>query len=474
MSDDYKRGSVIDGRFQLERRLGVGGFGSVWMANDGLARGLGAKVALKLLHPHLAEIGGETLERFQREAEILQRLDHPSVARPIAFSLEKQPYLAMELVDGITLSKIIEASKKKSSHIPPDELMRIIDELCSPIAYAHSLGIVHRDLKPKNVMIVRRADRLFVKVLDFGVSRLIETSRTRATTVGRMLGTYAYMAPEQVKGEAVGPAADQFALGAMLYELLSFERYTKLPAKVSDVRPEIPEELDEVITQAMAIEEKDRFANVELFARAAIEGIRRLKEDKTISVMVLGSSIERALDPPLETPKSQIAGWALGATVASLVAAGVVAGFYLYERPVVTKVEALDVPPVLEPAAEPKPGVEAKVVESATVADVAPDGGLTEVAPEKRVKAKTKVIVTEKPRDRFPRARLLLEAARRRAGETRAIAELQDELAKRAQELPAGTERTRLLRRIEESALAGDVEGLAACLAALDRAAGSR
>jgi serine/threonine protein kinase len=471
MSDDYKRGALIDGRFLLERRLGVGGFGSVWRANDALARGLGAKVALKLLHPHLAEIGGETLERFQREAEILQRLDHPNVARPIAFSLEKHPYLAMELVDGITLSKIIEASKEKSLHIPADELMRIFDELCSPIAYAHSLGIVHRDLKPKNVMIVRRADRLFVKVLDFGVSRLIETSRTRATTVGRMLGTYAYMAPEQVKGEAVGPAADQFALGAMLYELLSFERYTKIPAKVSDVRPEIPEELDEVITQAMALEAKDRFAGVEDFAKAAIEGLRRLKEDKTISVMVLGSSIERALEAP--PPLKMSMGWPIAVTALALLVAGIVFGFVLYERPVPLEVAAIDVP---EPVVAKKPGVEAataSVAEPAEILVVDPPLDAGSIA-EKKVRPAKVAREPEKPRDRYPRARLLLEAARRKNGELRAVAELSDELNRRVKETIEGKERTRLLRRIEESALAGDVEGLAACLAALDLASSSR
>ncbi|MBI4820525.1 MAG: protein kinase [Deltaproteobacteria bacterium] len=319
MSEDRLTSGAKIGRFVLERKLGTGGFGSVWRARDSGAHAFSAPVALKILHERLAESPG-ILERFTREAALLSRLDHPNVARPFAFSAEgPHPYLAMELVDGIPLDQVIRECARTSAPLVSSEVVRIFDELCSTISYAHSLGIVHRDLKPQNVMLVRRDDQVFVKVLDFGIAKLLEEGREGSTTVGRKVGSVFYMSPEQALGEPATPKSDQFALGVILYEVTTlrrpwildvdgqpasayspkvrqsdntmtkaFERITSAPRpKPSAVRTDAPRELDEVVAKATAIGPEERYSGAKELAKAARVPLLRVRSARALSIVQL-------------------------------------------------------------------------------------------------------------------------------------------------------------------------------------------
>ncbi|MFO0724301.1 MAG: serine/threonine-protein kinase [Myxococcota bacterium] len=299
MDDALKPGTVIDGRFTLVRPLGRGNSGAVWLAEDNVS--ISQKVALKLLHPRFRE-SDHAKERLQREAQLLARLDHPNIARPIAVRVDfEHPFLAMELVQGLPLDQWMAA--RANQPLGLEEIARIFAELAAAVAYAHSEGVIHRDLKPQNVMILERAGQRYVKVLDFGIAKLLEPS-TDGTTHGRTVGSLFYMSPEQTRGEPADRASDTFALGVILFELLTLRRAwawdrqgQHLPAflvaagadgqntvatvydrinsaprpRPSSLRPGLPAAWDRLVMSALAIAPGDRPESVE----ALLEGMRR-------------------------------------------------------------------------------------------------------------------------------------------------------------------------------------------------------
>jgi len=217
--------SVGDGRYRLERPLGHGGMGTVYVAHD---VELDRPVAVKLLAESLA--GDETFRRrFLREARLAARLSHPNVVAvyDAGEAQDGRPYIVMELVDGSTL--------EGRGPLPPREAVGLALQACRGLAHAHAAGLVHRDVKPHNLLL--RTDGT-LKVADFGIARAAEA--TALTQVGTVLGTAAYLAPEQATGGEVTPATDVYALGAVLYELLT-GRPPYEPASLADLaeRPEI-------------------------------------------------------------------------------------------------------------------------------------------------------------------------------------------------------------------------------------------
>ena len=217
------------GPYEVAGSLGAGGMGEVYRATD---PNLKRQVAIKVLPAALAG-DAERLARFQREAEVLAALNHPHIAA--IYGLEKSggtTALVMELVDGEDLSQRIARGA-----IPLDEALPIATQIAEALEAAHELGIIHRDLKPANIKV--RADGT-VKVLDFGLAKALDSSPASATaddspTItspamtmrGMVLGTAAYMAPEQAKGQAVDRRADVWAFGAVLYEMLTGRRAFK-------------------------------------------------------------------------------------------------------------------------------------------------------------------------------------------------------------------------------------------------------
>lgn len=220
-TEELKAGDLLDGRFVLQGFVGSGGSATVWSGQD-LATNM--PVAIKLYRsaitsdPHL-------LTRLEREAYLLQRLSHPNIARFVFGQVEPNPlsYLVLELVPGVSLREELHL-RSEAGHPPTDSVvLRLFTQLIAGLASAHALLVVHRDLKPANVMFEQRGDHVGVKLLDFGVAK-VEQAKHHATTEGRLLGSYAYMSPEQCRGLSVSPASDVFALGTLLYETMSLKR----------------------------------------------------------------------------------------------------------------------------------------------------------------------------------------------------------------------------------------------------------
>lgn len=213
--NDKNLGRLIGGKYIVTSLISEGGMGAVYRA---IQTPVDREVALKVLKAEL-ESSAEGAERFLREARAVSRLSHPNIITLFDFGVDAgQPFMAMEYAPGVSLGKWLE-----STTISLDRILHVITQTASALAEAHNQGIVHRDLKPENIIVIRSGnDPDFVKLLDFGIARLVNATATRGLTrEGEVYGTPHYMAPEQAKGEAnIGPPADVYSIGIMLYQLL--------------------------------------------------------------------------------------------------------------------------------------------------------------------------------------------------------------------------------------------------------------
>ncbi|MEU3313220.1 serine/threonine-protein kinase [Streptomyces sp. NPDC006662] len=258
---------IIGERYQLATLLGQGGMGQVWTAYD---QRLDRRVAVKLLRPDKVAGPGTVAEelrrRFVRECRVTAQVDHPGlVTVHDAGNDGEELYLVMGYVEGSNLADHLAEHER----YPWPWAVAVAVQLCAVLSAVHAVPIVHRDLKPRNVMV--RPDGT-VLVLDLGVASVMDTDTTRLTSTGTPIGSPAYMAPEQAMGGAVGPYTDLYALGVLLYELLSgnvpFAGSTALgvlhrhlyepPAPVRPQRPEIPQELEAVLMRLLAKDPQDR------------------------------------------------------------------------------------------------------------------------------------------------------------------------------------------------------------------------
>jgi tetratricopeptide (TPR) repeat protein len=259
---DLAVGDVVDGKYRIVGTLGAGGMGTVYAARR-LA--LGDVVAIKTVLPGLDN--QETRRRFLREAQAAASIRHPNVIQVFDFasgtsSREGPPYLVMELVEGPTLAEEL----RSKGPLAIARGLRVFGELCAAVEAGHRRGVVHRDLKPGNVMLAQHDAGEAVKVLDFGIAKL-ETPGGDApiTQDGAVLGTFQYLAPEQLRGDPANAESDVWALGVILYEaltgklpffgnnpaatLFAIAAGTHTPART--VRPEIPQEIDDAIERAL-------------------------------------------------------------------------------------------------------------------------------------------------------------------------------------------------------------------------------
>lgn len=211
-------GEIIDGKFRVERVLGVGGMGVVVAARQ---LGLERRVALKLVRASSADgADGGRIARFLREARAVARLRSEHVARVLDVATHAgTPYIVMEYLEGADLASLL----RERGALPVSDAVDYLLQACEAIAEAHSRGIVHRDLKPENVMLLEAGDRTdHVKVLDFGIALMDDREGgDRLTATDAVQGTPLYMSPEQCRGRDVGPPTDIYAIGAMLYEMLA-------------------------------------------------------------------------------------------------------------------------------------------------------------------------------------------------------------------------------------------------------------
>jgi len=207
-------GRVVAGRYQVTGTLGQGGMGTVYEAEQ---LGLGRVVALKVLHPHVAQTPGAAA-RFQREGPLMARLKHPGAVQVFDHGQEGGDfYLAMERVEGFPLNELLDSYGLLEVKTAVELAARVLEVLDA----AHGVGLVHRDLKPSNVMMVGDVSAPRVKVLDFGLAALVhEEKSSRLTEKGQVLGTPAYMSPESCRGEPVDARADLYSVGCLLHELL--------------------------------------------------------------------------------------------------------------------------------------------------------------------------------------------------------------------------------------------------------------
>jgi len=200
---------LLAARYRIERPLGQGGMATVYLAHD---EELDRPIALKILADNLA--GDATFrDRFEREARLAARLSHPNVVRVFDVGeSDGRPFIVMEYVEGDTLADEL----VRHGPLPPARAVELALQICSGLEAAHASGLVHRDVKPRNLLL--RPDGV-LKIADFGIARAAES--TRVTEIGTILGTAAYLAPEQAQGLEATPAADLYSVGAVLYELLT-------------------------------------------------------------------------------------------------------------------------------------------------------------------------------------------------------------------------------------------------------------
>ncbi len=211
-------GTVLDGKYRLDRVLGEGGMGVVY---DGVHLRLDRRVAVKFLHAQFSQ-STEVVERFLREAQATSKLQHPNVVavHDVDVSPDGCVFMVLEFLEGQSFAQYLE----EKHSLPPAEVLSIIGPVCEALATAHAHGIVHRDIKPDNVYLSRGpGGRMVPKVLDFGIAKLTQASAGSATQTGSVMGTPLYMSPEQAMGRTkdVGPHSDLWSTAVMTYEALA-------------------------------------------------------------------------------------------------------------------------------------------------------------------------------------------------------------------------------------------------------------
>ncbi len=282
------------GTYVLEHRVASGGMADVWRARSAT----GAVVALKRALPHLAE-NPHFVELMLTEARIVQQLDHPNVVRVFDSGLvDGVPFLAMEFIEGVDLGSLLKKAARAFSKVPPAVALRIGHDVCRALDYAnhaksHSgerLYVVHRDVSPHNVMV--KPDGC-VTLLDFGIVKAADTALTEP---GMVKGKFAFMSPEQAAGEPVDARSDLFSLALVLYEMLSgkrpYQRDSELGAyqaavagivpPISTVWPQVPADLEAVLTRALARDRDERFSSGAELAEALSQTVM-LADDQTVA-----------------------------------------------------------------------------------------------------------------------------------------------------------------------------------------------
>jgi eukaryotic-like serine/threonine-protein kinase len=277
----------IAGRYRLEGRLGFGGMSTVHLALD---LRLERRVAVKLLAEHLAE-DPTFVSRFQREAQAAARLVHPNIVQIFDSGLDERAgrhFIVMEYIEGQSCAEIL----RDDGWVEVSEAASIIEQACAGLHYAHRHGVVHRDVKPGNLLRAREGE---VKLADFGIAKATEQSSI--TQVGSVLGTAAYLAPEQARGEEAGPRADLYALGVVSYQLISgrlpyeANSLTELVLKQQQEEPPmldtlvaaVTPELAEAVALALALDPEDRFQDAQEMGQAVHNGARGIPIEQPTS-----------------------------------------------------------------------------------------------------------------------------------------------------------------------------------------------
>ncbi|MEU6857922.1 serine/threonine-protein kinase [Glycomyces sp. NPDC046736] len=259
---------VVGGRYQLVRPVGAGGMGRVWQGTD---LHLDREIAVKVVKPDLlaGPLKDEAVARFRREARVTAQIEHPGVPAIFDAGLNEESgelFLVMAYLPGLNLRDLLD----ETGALPGDWTLAIGAQLASVLEAAHARQVIHRDLKPANIIVGPAG---LVHVVDFGIAAVLEPEVSRLTATGDKPGTRGYMAPEQIRAQPAGPAADLYALGALLYEMATGERLfagrgsayevqtahlREVPEPVRRRRPDLPAELDGLVSRLLSKEPAER------------------------------------------------------------------------------------------------------------------------------------------------------------------------------------------------------------------------
>jgi serine/threonine protein kinase len=288
--------TVIAGRYELGERLGFGGMSTVQVAVD---RRLERQVAVKLLAEHLAD-DSQFISRFRREALAAARLVHPNIVQVFDFGLDEasgRHFIVMEYIRGRSGAEIL----REETRLGVGDTLELVDGACRGLAHAHRMGVIHRDVKPGNIL---RSDDGAVKLADFGIAKAMGAQTSQITQAGSVLGTAAYLAPEQAAGGEVGPPADMYGLGVVTYQLLAgrlpydaasltelaLMQERRVPPRLDELTSEVPASLALAVQRALALEPSQRYASADEMRAALHDGARGIAppgEDATAATALL-------------------------------------------------------------------------------------------------------------------------------------------------------------------------------------------
>jgi eukaryotic-like serine/threonine-protein kinase len=369
-------GTLFDGRYRILRKLGAGGMADVYLAED---EDLGRRVAIKILNERYSSDEAFT-ERFRREAKSAASLSHPNIVSIYdRGESEGRPYIAMEVIEGRSLKELIVAKGPLPIAVAVDYAKQIL----AALRFAHRHGIIHRDIKPHNILL-GGDNRVFVT--DFGIAR---TGPSEMTEVGSIMGTAQYLSPEQARGAPVTAASDLYSAGVVLYEMLTgktpftgdtpieiaMKHLNELPHPPSELRDDIPPELDLIVLRALAKDPHERYEAAEQFSAdldRVEAGLPVAPETAAAATMLLaGEGMTQVISPPDGTqvlppatparrpptyppdygyrPPPKRRRWIPWLVALLFLIAAVIAGLYLYNR---IQDELADSKPVAVPLVE--------------------------------------------------------------------------------------------------------------------------
>ncbi|MFN2153047.1 MAG: serine/threonine protein kinase, partial [Anaerolineales bacterium] len=303
-------GYSLNNRYQVKELLGQGGMSSVYRAYDPQLR---RDVAIKIIHPHLSD-DPKFVRRFEEEAAAVARLRHPNIRQVFDSGHDADTfYMVLEFLPGETLKERLNSYAQDHQLMPLNEVITITQQICEAVAYAHRHGVIHRDIKPSNVIISEQGEAVLT---DFGIAKMVGIEEFTAT--GAVIGTAAYISPEQIQGEGVDHRTDIYAIGVMLFEMVSgtppFEADSVLPLMmkhinepIPDLRqrvPALPPEMIAIIEKSLAKDPSKRYQTADdiaanLGSLSAPESSIKddtLIEDTLLEKMVLDATIQD--EPP--------------------------------------------------------------------------------------------------------------------------------------------------------------------------------
>ncbi len=331
--------SVLGGRYRVEARIGSGGMAEVYRGVDTV---LDRTVAIKILLPQFAR-DASFVERFRREAQAAARLNHHNIVGIYDSGSDGETqFIVMEFIEGRTLADFLSAG----GHFTPVHAAEVTEKVCEALAYAHVAGVIHRDIKPANIMVTRKG---VVKVMDFGIARIVAGPETAPQT-SAVLGTAAYISPEQAQGQPVDGRSDIYSLGAVLYETLTgrppftgdspvavaYKQVNEAPTPPSQVNADVPPRLDAVVMRSLAKNPANRYQTADEF-RADLERVRQGQDVEATPLLPVGAEAtqvihrpqQTAVLPPQESPSGSGKRVWLGVLIGILAVAVLAGGGYL-------------------------------------------------------------------------------------------------------------------------------------------------